>query len=191
MNLPSKKTVLVVVTAMIIVALGGVSYAAINSKKVSVTSPVKTSTKTATVHQPSAKLKVQQVTKTTAIETPAPKHPAPVDNSNKCIAIYNRAVTALDSLSTQINAKMKEMQDMLTNRKMSSDLGLTGYGTTGVLNNGAWQRDYNAIGDEINRLTDEYTTEKQNYVNQIAGLKTPNSPGCIDAFRNITASADE
>lgn len=185
MILSSKKAVLVAVTVVIALTISGISYAAVHSKKAPMAAPTKTSKRIQTASKQSVKAPQKPRVKTAVIENISSQPSLPADNSDQCVAIYNKAAKDLDTLNTQIKAQLEKMKEIMASEHLAQS-----FGGISPLKQAAYTRDYNAASDEANRLINQYNTDKQQYLGQLATLVNTNSPGCHTAFNALNGSTN-
>lgn len=172
----------VLIVLLIIGVVGTAS--AISSLAVKKPAPVKHHTVHKTVSKPMPVASSSAVPALTlpSVVTPTPtvSTPATPNNTAQCNSILNAGEADLNSLNTQITQQLAIMKQIIGNS--SADTQIDGSGTQGMIDQSQTTESFNQANDEVNTLTNQLSSDRENYVNQLIGLGCWTQEGTMTSY---------
>jgi hypothetical protein len=113
---------------------------------------------------------VTTTTPTAAPSTPVATKPIPKppDNTAQCNSLIAQKKTDLDSLSGQAQTQLALMKSIISNHTIDGEVN--GGGVNGMVSQSEITQSFNAANDKANALMAQYSTDQENYDNQLIGL---------------------
>lgn len=98
--------------------------------------------------------------------------PKPPDNTAQCNNLIIQKKTDLDSLNSQMQAQLAIMKTISTNQggQVQQEINSTGSPTQQMINQSETAGTFNQASDTFDKLSSQYSTDQENYDNQLIGL---------------------
>jgi len=155
----------IVIIGILVGIVSAASHYSVPTNSVSITKPHPHKTKTTNsppVNLPALTVPPVTVTTPTPVTTP--------NNTAQCNSILAAGEADLNSLNAQVNQQLAIMKQVMGTQ--SSGLGgeIGGSGTQGMVDQSGQSESFNQADNEATTLSNQLSTDRQNYVNQLLGL---------------------